>query len=86
MDVGLSEINQCEDSDGTCAAMRADLPLAARVDASDALQYKVVFDIDGNAWSARFRRLLGSGSVVFKTTIFPEWNCASHPSSTERTN
>ena len=74
MDVGLSDIIQCEETDGTCAAMRAELPLASRVDPRDALHYKVALDIDGNAWSARFRRLLGSGSVVFKSTIFPEWN------------
>jgi predicted nucleic acid-binding Zn ribbon protein len=27
---------------------------------------------DGNAWSARFQRLLSAGSLIFKTTIFRE--------------
>jgi hypothetical protein len=27
---------------------------------------------DGNAWSARFQRLLSGGSLVFKSTIFRE--------------
>lgn len=31
-------------------------------------------DIDGNGWSQRYARLLSTGSVVFKSTVFPEWN------------
>ena len=30
--------------------------------------------VDGNGWSSRFSRLLMSGSVVMKSTIYPEWN------------
>jgi hypothetical protein len=29
--------------------------------------------IDGNAWSSRFKRLLTSRSLVFKATAYPEW-------------
>lgn len=29
--------------------------------------------VDGNGWSSRFRRLMGSNSVVFKSTVYPEW-------------
>jgi hypothetical protein len=29
---------------------------------------------DGNGWSQRYGRLLSTGSVVFKSTVFPEWN------------
>lgn len=36
-------------------------------------QYKYLLDVDGNGWSARFRRLMSSNSLVFKATIFPEW-------------
>ena len=28
---------------------------------------------DGNAWSARFKRLLNSNALVLKSTIYPEW-------------
>jgi hypothetical protein len=35
---------------------------------------KFVVDIDGNGWSQRYARLLSTGSVVFKSTVFPEWN------------
>ncbi|ESK83594.1 glycosyltransferase family 90 protein [Moniliophthora roreri MCA 2997] len=34
---------------------------------------KFLLDVDGNAWSSRFKRLVSSGSVVFKSTIYPEW-------------
>lgn len=40
---------------------------------SQAAKYKYVFDIDGNGWSARFKRLISTNSCVIKTTIFPEW-------------
>ncbi|KAG8714285.1 F-actin-capping protein subunit alpha [Ceratobasidium sp. 423] len=38
------------------------------------LSNKFLLDIDGNGWSSRFQRLLTSGAVVLKMTIFPEWN------------
>lgn len=63
MDVGLSAITQCSEADGTCAAMRAEIHLAGMVDQKDAVHYKAVLDLDGNGWSARFRRLLGSSSL-----------------------
>ncbi|KAL0567527.1 hypothetical protein V5O48_014462, partial [Marasmius crinis-equi] len=34
---------------------------------------KYLLDVDGNAWSSRFKRLMSSGSVVFKATAYPEW-------------
>ncbi|KAL1682640.1 glycosyltransferase family 90 protein [Schizophyllum commune] len=39
----------------------------------EAANYKYIMDIDGNAWSGRFKRLLTSNSVIFKATIYPEW-------------
>jgi hypothetical protein len=39
----------------------------------EAAAYKYVLDVDGNAWSARFRGLLSTGTVVLKSTIMPEW-------------
>ncbi|KAG2351992.1 glycosyl transferase family 90-domain-containing protein [Suillus spraguei] len=39
----------------------------------EAGRYKYVFDIDGNGWSGRFKRLMTSNSLVFKSSIYPEW-------------
>ncbi|KAG2151174.1 glycosyl transferase family 90-domain-containing protein [Suillus bovinus] len=39
----------------------------------EAGNYKYVFDIDGHGWSGRFKRLITSNALVFKTTIYPEW-------------
>ncbi|KAK1231220.1 hypothetical protein PQX77_005665 [Marasmius sp. AFHP31] len=36
-------------------------------------QRKYLLDLDGNAWSSRFKRLISSGSVVFKSTVYREW-------------
>jgi len=40
---------------------------------TEAWHYKYIMDVDGNGWSARFKRLLSSNSLVLKSTIFPEW-------------
>jgi len=29
--------------------------------------------VDGNGWSGRFKRLMTSNSLIFKSTIYPEW-------------
>ncbi|KAF8576914.1 glycosyltransferase family 90 protein [Ramaria rubella] len=39
----------------------------------EAWEYKYIMDIDGNGWSARFKRLMTSNSLILKSTIFPEW-------------
>lgn len=39
----------------------------------NALAYKYVLDVDGNAWSARTKRLFAGEQLVFKSTIMPEW-------------
>ena len=28
---------------------------------------------DGNGWSARFKRIMSTNSLILKSTIFPEW-------------
>lgn len=41
---------------------------------------RYILDVDGNAWSARFKRLLSTGSLILKSTIFPEfWNDRIQP-------
>lgn len=35
--------------------------------------YKADFDVDGNGWSARFKRVMSTNSAILKATIFPEW-------------
>jgi len=35
--------------------------------------YKYLLDVDGNGWSARYKRLLVSRALIFKSTVFPEW-------------
>ncbi|WOO79768.1 Beta-1,2-xylosyltransferase 1 [Vanrija pseudolonga] len=64
---------QCEVEDGTCAEIDRNYPFKKRVTPIEADSYKYIVDIDGNAWSARFQRLVASGSLIFKATIMPEW-------------
>ncbi|KIY50152.1 hypothetical protein FISHEDRAFT_39466 [Fistulina hepatica ATCC 64428] len=42
----------------------------------EAGNYKYVIDVSlcqGNGWSGRFKRLMTSNALVFKSTIYPEW-------------
>ncbi|KAG7570939.1 hypothetical protein FFLO_01137 [Filobasidium floriforme] len=65
---------ECEESDGTCSQLASEYVWSTqKMTHEEALEYKYVVDVDGNTWSSRFQRLLLGGSVVFKSTIMPEW-------------
>ncbi|KIL62815.1 glycosyltransferase family 90 protein [Amanita muscaria Koide BX008] len=40
---------------------------------AEAGRYKYVIDVDGNGWSGRFKRLMTSHALIFKSTVYPEW-------------
>ncbi|KAJ4474319.1 glycosyl transferase family 90-domain-containing protein [Lentinula aciculospora] len=63
--------SQCEEP--TCSRMKQIYEYKQTQSMKDAGNYKYVLDIDGNGWSGRFKRLITSNSLVFKTTIYPEW-------------
>ncbi|KAG8986612.1 F-actin-capping protein subunit alpha, partial [Tulasnella sp. 427] len=74
MDVGLvGPPTQCQ-KDGTCKEMAKGINFRPLVAANAGNDKKFALDVDGNGWSQRYQRLLASGSVVLKATIFPEWN------------
>lgn len=62
---------QCEQV--TCKEMENLFEWSPFMSENEASGYKYVVDVDGNGWSSRFRRLMNSNSVVFKSTIYPEW-------------
>ncbi|KAG8745102.1 Glycosyltransferase Family 90 domain containing protein [Ceratobasidium sp. 414] len=62
---------QCEEP--VCTEMKSIFEYRGRMDWSAANRYKYIMDIDGNGWSARFKRLMTTNSMILKTTIFPEW-------------
>lgn len=64
---------QCNEHDGSCQAVREQVEFAAALSWNDANNYRYHLDLDGNAWSGRFHRLLQSNSLVCKSTVFPEW-------------
>lgn len=75
LDISLTgKPHQCDQADGTCDEMAAEIKFADRIAPEQAAQYKYVLDVDGNGWSSRLHRLMTSGSVVIKHTIFPEWH------------
>lgn len=74
MDVGfVSEPLQCSVEDGTCDELRDEFTWLERMQPDVEKYYRYILDVDGNAWSARFKRLLTTGSLIFKSTIMPEW-------------
>ncbi|GAA6014641.1 hypothetical protein JCM11491_000179 [Sporobolomyces phaffii] len=64
---------QCSEEDGSCGAVRKLFDFQKTFGWNEANEYKYMLDLDGNAWSGRFHRLLSTNSAVLKSTIFPEW-------------
>lgn len=64
---------QCDVDDGSCDAVRKLFDFQRTFGWNEANEFKYLLDLDGNAWSGRFHRLLSSNSAVIKSTIFPEW-------------
>lgn len=69
----VGEPIQCEESDGSCAEIKENYAFRGRVTPDDMDHAKYLIDVDGNAWSARFQRLMLSGSLLLKSTVMPEW-------------
>ncbi|KAJ3886481.1 glycosyl transferase family 90-domain-containing protein [Lentinula edodes] len=67
----VREPSQCVEP--TCSQMKQIYEYKNMQSMKAAGNYKYVLDVDGNGWSGRFKRLMTSNSLVFKTTIYPEW-------------
>jgi hypothetical protein len=75
LDVGLvGPLVQCDELSPFCETVSEEIGFMDVVPVSRGQDAKFVIDVDGNGWSQRYARLLSSGSVVFKSTVFPEWN------------
>ncbi|KAJ7651143.1 glycosyltransferase family 90 protein [Roridomyces roridus] len=74
---GIMDIAFAGTVDSSCKSemcmLMGGLAFTRRQTTREAGNYKYVVDIDGNGWSGRFKRLLVSNSLVFKTTLYPEW-------------
>ncbi|WVR05878.1 hypothetical protein IAU60_002904 [Kwoniella sp. DSM 27419] len=72
MDVAfVDEAIQCDEH--VCRTIEKDYKFGERKNWDQGNQYKYLIDIDGNGWSARFKRLMSTNSAILKSTIFPEW-------------
>ncbi|KAF8960655.1 glycosyl transferase family 90-domain-containing protein [Flammula alnicola] len=60
-------------SPDVCDLLEEIYPFRERQSIKEAGNYKYVIDVDGNGWSGRFKRLITSNSMIFKSTIYPEW-------------
>ncbi|KAI5451156.1 hypothetical protein NCC49_002032 [Naganishia albida] len=68
----VGEPIQCQDQH-ICDELKNTFEFRGRQGWDKANKYKYIFDIDGNGWSARFKRLMSTNSLILKTTVFPEW-------------
>ncbi|KAG6827890.1 hypothetical protein H0H92_010053 [Tricholoma furcatifolium] len=57
----------------TCEELERIFEFRRPQDVKAAGSYKYILDIDGNGWSSRFKRLITSNSLIFKSTVYPEW-------------
>ena len=71
-DVAFTRILQCDRK--FCRDQRTYFKLKSWADKDQALQSRLVFDIDGNGISGRYYKLLASKSVPLKQTLLREWH------------
>ncbi|KAE8322888.1 hypothetical protein BDV39DRAFT_196350 [Aspergillus sergii] len=70
--VAFTRICQCERR--YCRDQRAYFQLKSWANKDQALQSRLVFDLDGNGISGRYYKLLASKSVPLKQTLLREWH------------
>ncbi|KIK25676.1 glycosyltransferase family 90 protein [Pisolithus microcarpus 441] len=74
MDVAfVNKAIMCDENGGTCKDMEKMWEFRRSQGRKEEGRYKFIFDVDGNGWSGRFKRLMTTNSLIFKATIFPEW-------------
>ncbi|CED82855.1 Endoplasmic reticulum protein EP58, contains filamin rod domain and KDEL motif [Phaffia rhodozyma] len=74
LDLGfVGSPTRCVEADGTCAEMSNMFNFRSKIEPLKASKFRYQLDVDGDGASTRFRRLLTSGSAVFKSTVFNEW-------------
>ncbi|TRM65673.1 glycosyltransferase family 90 protein [Schizophyllum amplum] len=67
MDVAFAGApHSCDVEAGTCEVLKEEFEWRAYQTAEQAANYKYVLDIDGNAWSGRFKRLMASNSLILR--------------------
>ncbi|KAF2738714.1 hypothetical protein EJ04DRAFT_573562 [Polyplosphaeria fusca] len=72
IDVKFSHVGQCDPGD--CDAQKEFFHVTEQVDREEAMLYKHLLDMDGNAFSGRFYSFLQSKSLTYKMAIFREWH------------
>ncbi|KAG9311520.1 hypothetical protein JVU11DRAFT_7723 [Chiua virens] len=63
----------CDERGGTCMEMEKMWEFRKAQGRREEGRYKFILDVDGNGWSGRFKRLMTSNALVFKSTVYPEW-------------
>ncbi|KAK8227066.1 glycosyl transferase family 90-domain-containing protein [Phyllosticta capitalensis] len=71
-DARFTAVIQCDSA--ACNSEKDYFHPSDRVQPSESLRSRFLFDLDGNAYSGRFYVLLRSHSAVLKQTIFQEWH------------
>ncbi|KAG6330976.1 hypothetical protein ID866_8112 [Astraeus odoratus] len=63
----------CDEAAGTCDEIEEMWEFRQYQDREEEGRHKFIIDVDGNGWSGRFKRLITTNSIIFKSTIYPEW-------------
>lgn len=70
LDAGyVGDLHQCTPDEGGCEAIPKHIKTVKGMDWESQNDYKYIVDMDGNAWSGRFHRLMASNSLVLKSTV-----------------
>lgn len=71
-DVASTRVMHCEEP--VCEMVKNALRQSGQEPASESFKHRIVADLDGESISCRYYRLLHSGSVTLKQTIYREWH------------
>ena len=62
---------QCEPS--ACKRLKETYAFFPVMSQNEEKNLRYIFDVDGNGWSGRFKRLITGRRVVLKATLYKEW-------------
>ena len=73
MDTGftIEDVGDCDEE--FCDFVDAYFGSQERLSLEDMGEYKYLVDVDGDGRSDQFRRMMSTNSLVFKSTLYPEW-------------
>lgn len=73
MDVAFTGVWNCGPPDECASIKKGHYRILKREPVDNAQRYKMLLDLDGLAYSARFKTLMESGGAIIRSTLYQEY-------------